>query len=107
MIFAFAYKAPTPYRKHACNTDDQLLCNVRNIAGKWYWFVPPTVEICSKNTNSGVQIIIYGPWPPFYYADTNNVWRIAKSNIKRDVCSLVFLSLNVPYDNISKHIRLS
>ena len=31
MIFAFAYKPPTPYRKYACNTDDQLLCNVRNI----------------------------------------------------------------------------
>ena len=28
---AFAYKPPTPYRKHAYNTDDQLLCNVRNI----------------------------------------------------------------------------
>ena len=77
MINAFAYKHPTPYRKHACNTDDQLLCNVRNIAATWYWFVPPTVEICSKNTNSGVQIIIYGPWSTFYYAGTNNVWRIA------------------------------
>ena len=31
LIFAFAYQPPTPYRKHACNTDDQLLCNVRNI----------------------------------------------------------------------------
>ena len=107
IIFAFAYKPPTPYCKHACNTDDQLLCNVRNITAKWYWFVPHTVEICSKNTNSGARIIIYGPWSTFYYADTNNVWRIPKSNIKKDVCSIAFLSLNVPYDNISKHIRLS
>ena len=61
MIFAFVYKPPTPYRKHACNTDNQLLCNVHIISAKWYWFVPPTVEICSKNTNSGAQITIYGP----------------------------------------------
>ena len=90
IIFAFAYKPPTPCRKLACNTDDHLLCNVRNITAKWYWFVPPTVEICSKNTNSGAQIIIYGPWSTFYYADTNNVRHMAKSNIKRDVCSIVF-----------------
>ena len=90
IILAFAYKPPTPYRKHACNTDDQWLCNVRNITAKWYLFVPPTFEICSKNTNRGAQIIIYGPWSTFYYADTNTVWHIAKSNIKRDVCSIVF-----------------
>ena len=35
IIFAFAYKLPTPYRKHACNTADQLLCNVRNIAATY------------------------------------------------------------------------
>ena len=34
IIFAFVYKPPTPYRKHACNTDDQSLCYVRNITTK-------------------------------------------------------------------------
>ena len=89
-IFAFAYKPPTPYLKHSYNIDDQLLCNVCNITAKWYWFVPPTVEICNKNTISGAQIIIYGPSSIFYYADTNNTWRIANSDIKIDVWSIVF-----------------
>ena len=86
----FCLQISNTLSKHAYNTDDQLLCNVRNITAKWYWFVSPTVKICSKNTNSGAQIMTYGPWSTFYYADTNNVWRKAKSDIKRDVCSIIF-----------------
>ena len=35
IIFAFAYKRPTPYRKHACKTNDQLLCHIRNIIASY------------------------------------------------------------------------
>ena len=34
-VFVFAYKPPTTYRKHAYNTDGQLLCNVRNITASY------------------------------------------------------------------------
>ena len=35
IFFAFAYKPPTPYRKHTWNTYGQFLCNVRNITASY------------------------------------------------------------------------
>ena len=68
LIFAFAYEPPTPYRKHACNTDGQLLCKVRNITASYKLSDINLYLLLSKSV---VRIQAVEPRPSYIDHDQN------------------------------------